>query len=201
MKEKNLLIERTTHVTDKPQRMKTYYLTVNGEAKTRELKEGIMDLMIKIKDKEGHIKEKTISDVEKLAKGLYTLAEVLSCVQSEGVFNLHQPQKIEEKMKDHTAIDKIKVYWNALVQAWKDGKMTSDERDLLRNLRINLGISKKKHVQLEEEMLENTATTTDTRAIEVYKIALEQALADNRISTDERAILEKIKRYFNIKDT
>ena len=47
---KNLLEERTTHVKNKPQRMKTYYLTLNGEAKASELKEGIMDFTIRIKE-------------------------------------------------------------------------------------------------------------------------------------------------------
>jgi hypothetical protein len=200
MHEKNLIEERKIHVTNKPQRMKTYHLTLHGEGKASELKEGIMDLIIKIRDEKGHIKEKTISDVEKLIKGLYTLAEVLSCVQSESVFNLHQVQKSEE-VKDQTALNKIKIYQKALIQAWKDGKMTSDERDILRNLRLSLGISEKKHVKLEEEILKNAAIKTNTKALEVYKIALKQALADNKISKDERAILEKIKKHFNIKDT
>jgi hypothetical protein len=86
-----------------------------------------------------------------------------------------------------------------LIQAWQDGKMTSDERDLLRNLRLSLGISEKKHVQLEEEILENIASTANSKALEVYNIALQQALADKRISKDERAILEKIKKHLNIK--
>ena len=201
MREKNLLEERKIHVTDKSQRMKTYHLTLHGEGKASDIKEGIMDLTIRIKDEKGHIKDKKISDVEKLIKGQYNLAEVLSCVKSEGIFNLHQPQKSEEKIKDQTSLNKIKVYHKALIQAWEDGKMTSDERDLLRNLRLSLGISEKKHVQLEEEILENAATTTNTKALEVYKIALRQALADNRISKDERAILEKIKKHFNIKET
>ena len=200
MNEKNLLLERKIHVTNKPQRMKTYHLTLNGEGKASELKEGIMNLTIRIKDGKGHITEKTISDVEKLIKGLYNLAEVLSCVQTESFFNLYQPKKFEEKDKDQTSLNKIKIYQKALIQAWKDGKMTSDERDLLRNLRISLGISEKKHVQLEEEILKNAASSTDKTARVVYKVALEQALADKKISADERAILEKIKRHFSIKD-
>jgi hypothetical protein len=200
MHEKNLLVERTTHVKNKPQRMKTYYLTLNGEAKASELKEGIMDFTIRIKDEKGKIKEKTISEVEKLLQGLYTLAEVLSCVLHEGVFNIKQSQVTEEKVKDQLSLNKIKIYQDALQQAWKDGKMTSDERDLLRNLRVSLDISEKKHVQLEEEILENATTSTNTTAREVYKVALEQALADKKISADERAILEKIKKHFSIKD-
>jgi hypothetical protein len=201
MNEKNLLVERTTHVKEKPQRMKTYYLTLNGEAKARKLKENIMNLTIRIKNDSGNIEEKTISEVEKLVKGLYSLAEMLSYVIYEDVFDLQQPRKIEEKAKDQTSIERIKIYKNALIQAWKDGKMTSDERDLLRNLRSSLNISEKKHVQLEEEILKNAAATSDIRALEIYKVALKQALSDNRISEDERAILEKIKKNFNIADS
>jgi hypothetical protein len=97
MHEKKLIVERKIHVSNKPQRMKTYHLTLNGEGKASELKEGIMDIIIKIKDEKGRIKEKTIRDVEKIVQGLYTLAEVLSCVQAESVFNLNQPIKSEKK--------------------------------------------------------------------------------------------------------
>jgi tellurite resistance protein len=200
MIEKTLLMERTTHVKDKTQRMKTYYLTMNGEAKANELKEGIMDLTIRIKDKDGQIKEKTISEVEKLVEGLYNLAEVLSDIISEGIFHLQEPQEEKEEDKEQTTISKIKVYRKALVQAWKDGKMTSDERELLRNLRVSLGISEQNHVKLEEEILKNAVNTSDAEAVEVYKVALKQALADNKITPDERAILEKIKKNFHIKD-
>lgn len=201
MNEKNLIIEQTTHVKGKPQRMKTYYLTIRGEAKASRLKENILNLTIRIKDENGHIKDKTISEVEKLVKGLFSIAEVLSFVQYEDIFDLQQPRKIEEKNKEHTSIAKIKVYKKALIQAWKDGKMTSDERDLLRNLRASLNISEKKHSQLEEVILKNAAATSDIRALDVYKVALKQALADNKISEDERAILEKIKKNFNIIDS
>ncbi|MHA2431331.1 MAG: hypothetical protein ACXACC_09940 [Promethearchaeota archaeon] len=200
MIEKNLLMERTTHVKDKSQRMKTYYLTINGELKASELKNGIMDLTIKIKEKNGKINVKTIREVEKLVDGVDSIARVISDIISDGIFSLQDSQKIKKRSHEEMTLNNIEVYRKALVQAWKDGKMTSDERELLRNLRLNLGISDKDHVKLEEDILKNATIKSDTKAVEVYKIALKQALADNKISADERAILEKIKKNFNIKD-
>lgn len=199
MIEKNLVIERKTHVIDKNQRMKTYYLTLNGEAKASELKEGILNLVIKLKDEKGLIKERRIGEIKEFIKGVYSLAEILSWLQAENIFNLKQTLKEKEKIEEKTSIDKINIYRQALAQAWKDGKMTRDELDLLHSLRVSLNISEKNHVKIEKEILEKVADTADDKLMEIYSIALKQALTDNRISKDERAILEKIKNHMLLK--
>ena len=61
-------------------------------------------------------------------------------------------------------------------------------------------MTEKEHLVLEEEILRNVEGSGDRQAIEVYKVAMEQALEDGKITEDERAILEKIKKRFNIKE-
>ena len=198
MQEKNLITEKTAHVQGKPQRMKTYHLTLNGEAKAQELKDNITNLTIHLRDTQGNLKETTIKDIQNIAKGLHSLAELLSCITEEGIIDL--TQTIQPPQKGKQKDDRMTIYKKALEQAWKDGKMTRSERDLLINLRQSLHISEKQHLQLEEEILKTIKATVSSEAMEVYKIALQQALEDNRISPDERAILEKIRKHFHIKD-
>jgi tellurite resistance protein len=78
--------------------------------------------------------------------------------------------------------------------------MSSDERDILHILRDCLNVSNKEHLALEEEILDNAEKSADGQAKEVYQVALAQALEDGKITEDERAILEKIKKRFKIKD-
>ncbi|MEA2053847.1 MAG: hypothetical protein U9O96_01830 [Candidatus Thermoplasmatota archaeon] len=96
--------------------------------------------------------------------------------------------------------DNLAVYKKTLAQVWNDGKMTVDEKELLHNLRKHLNVTEKERLLFEEEILKNTERDADGQVMEVYKVALEQALADGKITKDERVILEKIKKRFNIKD-
>jgi len=198
MQEKNLVHEKIAHVQGKSQRMKTYHLTLHGEAKAQELKDSITNLTIQIRDTHGQIQETTIQNVQNIVDGLQSIAEILSRITTEGILDLTQTETQESPIENQT--NRITIYKKALEQAWKDGKITRSERDLLINLRQNLKISEKQHLQLEEEILQNIKNTVSTEAMEIYKIALKQALLDNRISKDERAILEKIRKYFNITD-
>ena len=97
--------------------------------------------------------------------------------------------------------DRLKIYKKALEQAWDDGKITKSEHDLLLNLRNSLNISEKEHLKIEKQILKNPNHKSSSEALKIYKIALEQALADNKISADEKAILDKIKEEFSIKDS
>jgi hypothetical protein len=196
--EKNLILEKTTHVIGKKQRMKTYYLTKNGEAKALEIKKCIANLKIYVRDNQGNLKITNIKDVKNQINELNNLAEIISCIDKEGIIDSKITFINQNKKENH--IDKLKIYEKALEQAWKDGKMSISELDMLSNLRDTLNISNKEHIQLQEKILENIKNTS-SEVLEVYRIALKQAMADNKISNDERAILEKIKKHFNIKDT
>lgn len=196
--EKNLIQEKTSHVIGKKQRMKTYYLTNNGEAKAYEIKKCISDLKVYIRDKNGNLKICSIEDVKNQKNELNNLAEIVSCIGKDGIIEYKKRDICQNKKDIH--IDRIKIYSKALEQAWKDGKMTISERDILLNLRNTLNISLKEHIDIQEKILENIQNDS-SEAVEVYKVALKQALSDNKISEAERAILEKIKKHFNIDDS
>lgn len=198
MKEKNLIQEKTAHVQGKTQRMKTYHLTQNGQAKAQEIKKCITNFTITIQDTQGKLKKTTINNVQNHIKGTISIAEIISCLNQEGVIDLKLTTPT--KIKSEGTPDHLHIYKKALEQAWKDGKMTRSERDILNNLRTSLNISEKQHLQLEEKILNNIEKNTSSEAVQVYKIALEQALADKHISKDERAILEKIRKHFKIKE-
>ena len=200
MSEKDLLSERTTHVMGKTQRMKTYFLTIKGEEKARRLRTHVKDIRIKVKDGTRNIKEMAVKDLGDLLKESYTLAEVLSYISSEGVFDIEKVKDAREEEKREDKRDDLIIYKKALAQVWKDGRMTSDERELLHILRDCLNVTEKEHLTLEEEILVNVEKSADSQAIEVYKVALKQALEDGKITEDERAILERIKKRFNIKE-
>ncbi|MEE9151456.1 MAG: hypothetical protein V3U20_06465 [Thermoplasmata archaeon] len=200
MIEKDLVSGRTAHVTGKPQRMKTYSLTIKGEEKARRLRNHVRDITIKVRDGSRDIKEMAIKDLGDLLKDTYSLAEVLSHISSDGIFNIEKVKETREEEKKETKRDDLEIYKKALAQVWKDGRMTSDERDILHILRDCLNVSEKEHLVMEEKILENAEKSADSKVIGVYKVALEQALADGKITEDERAILEKIKKRFNLKD-
>ncbi|ODS35442.1 MAG: hypothetical protein A7315_05575 [Candidatus Altiarchaeales archaeon WOR_SM1_79] len=200
MIEKNLISERTTHVTGKTQRMKTYFLTIKGEEKARRLRSHVKDIKIKVSDGTTNIKEMVIKDLGDLLKDSYSLAEVLSHISSDGIFDIEKVKKMREEEKKETKRNDLEIYKQALTQVWKDGRMTSDERDILHILRECLNVSEREHLALEEEIFDSVGKTLDKKAMEVYKVALEQALEDGKITKDERAILEKIKKRFKIRE-
>jgi hypothetical protein len=200
MMEKDLLSEKTAHVTGKSQRMKTYFLTMIGEQKARRLRNHVRSLTIKVKVGTRDIKEMEIKDLGELLKETYTLAQVISYISNEGVFDIEKVKDAREEVQSKAKRDDLAIYKEALTQVWKDGRMTSDERDILHILRDCLNVTKQEHIILEEEILEKAEKSADSHVKEVYQVALEQALADGKITDDERAILEKIRKRFNLKD-
>jgi hypothetical protein len=200
MIEKDLLLERTTHVISKPQRMKTYHLTFKGEERARRLRNHVKSITIKVMGGSHNVKEMAIADLGDMLKDSFSLAEVLTHISDDGVLDMEDMKKIGEDMKGDAGQDNLEIYKQALVQVWKDGRMSSDEREILRILRDSLNVSEKDHLRLEEEILENAEKDSDGKVMAVYKVALEQALEDGKITDDERAILEKIKEQFKIAD-
>ena len=124
----------------------------------------------------------------------------MSFISDDGTVDVSVLKQKKEMRTTKPLRDVLVIYKNALAQAWKDGKMTHDERELLRNLRESLCITEKEHLALEEEIFKDARETEDQQALAVYRVALEQALSDEKISRDERAILEKIRVRFNIQE-
>ncbi|UCF08988.1 MAG: hypothetical protein JSW28_04695, partial [Thermoplasmata archaeon] len=128
MKENGLLSERTAHVTGKSQRMKTYFLTMEGEEKARRLRHHIKGIVIKVKDGTRDIKEVEIKDLGTLLEGSLSLAEVVSYISPDGVFDVEKVRGEKEEETQEMKRDDIAVYKKALSQAWKDGRVSTDEK-------------------------------------------------------------------------
>lgn len=194
--EKGLIDEKTRHVIGKPQRMKTYSLTKQGENRGFHLLKHLQCIRLPIRMRSG-VQLKKISELDKTITDTHSIAFIVSMAVTQ--------KPIDELRKTHSDVctttdeqDGVYIYKQALQQAWKDGKITTDERALLITLRKNLGISETLHLQLEEQILEEAMRSKNVYIQQVYQVALQQALADKKISKDEKAILEKIKQQFNI---
>jgi hypothetical protein len=198
--DKGYIFEKTLHVQDKPQRLKTYFLTFKGEKNANNLKVFVSEINIKLIDKTGTINNVKIGNVCNIIKDSYSCAEIITYLSPEGIFDVDKINDLKKKQQKKTTKNSILIYKKALAQAWKDGKMTKDEKQMLLNIRKNLNISEKQHLQFEEELFNSMEKSKDTKAIEVYKIALEQALEDGVITKDEQKILDKIKKHLKIED-
>lgn len=198
MEEKEQIEERMAHVSGKSQRMKTYHLSPSGEKSARRIRVHARELQITVKEGAG-TRDCCIADFRKACNEAYTLAEVLSYVSLDGVFVIESVQEpMSKSISSGEKKDNIEIYRRVLDQAWKDGVMTSDEMDILLTLKESLGISGREHALLEKDILEAMGDGINHQALEVYRAALEQALADGRLSKDEEAILDSIRKKFNI---
>jgi hypothetical protein len=200
--EKGLASEKITHVVGKSQRMKTYFLTEKGIGVAKVLRDHVKGISVKVMDGDKAPREMTIMEAYDLAGDSVTLAEVISHVSPEGTLDIKKTRipHVEEKKDENTHSVEIEIFKEALSQAWKDGNLTRNEKEILRNLRKRLNITDKERMQIEEEVLREIRLGAQNQIVEVYRVVLEQALADGKINEYERAILEKIKERFNIED-
>jgi DNA-binding PadR family transcriptional regulator len=90
------------------------------------------------------------------------------------------------------------IYHAALKQAWEDGQITKDERDILERLQDKLGISAEEHKQIESEII--AEDTNKVESVEIYKAALKQAWFDGVISEDEESLLRELRKTLKISD-
>jgi DNA-binding HxlR family transcriptional regulator len=200
--EKEFISENVAHVIGKPQRMKTYFLTEKGAGVAKVLKDHVRKVIITVKDGESSPREMRVEEANELAGDSFTLAEVISYVTPEGVLDLEGlriPRDNGSRNENRHNVE-IEIFKESLTQAWRDGNLTRSEKEILRNLRKRLNITDKERMQIEEEVLREIKLGAQNQIVEVYKVVLEQALADGKINEYERAILEKIKERFHIED-
>jgi len=201
MQDKDLVMEKISHITGVKQKRKVYFLTPAGTAKALKLKEFILERTVLLIDSE---KEKNLLSLRRLSDNIeakLTLVEILLHINSEGVFNVNtiddRPPLPSKKEKDLiTSSQKHEIYKAALKRAWKDSVITLDERAILEDLRVKLGISERDHRILEEEILDRLEVSRPN--IEIYKVALREALSDSKLTRDEKALLKKLRETLNI---
>ena len=90
----------------------------------------------------------------------------------------------------------IETYRTALETALREGngKVTSTKARILIELRTTLGISEDEHNNIMDELLAEYENPT----INTYRAAVEQALSDGAITSDEEAILSLLRESMKI---
>jgi len=198
MMDKGLVEEENRRVEGHRQRMKAYFLCGEGVTVARRLKRHVSGLTITLVE-QGEKREMQLLEVPaELGEG-FSMARVLSIVSPDGTLDLAILDEVEA-VADVDGTGKLEIYRRALAQAWKDGKITLDERDLLRTLRDSLGVTMEQHRELEDEIIQDVEHGEGDEALVAYRVALEQAKADGVITEDEQAILDKIREHFNIEE-
>jgi tetratricopeptide (TPR) repeat protein len=88
------------------------------------------------------------------------------------------------------------TYRSVLEKAIRDGKghITNTKAQILIKLRKSLGITEDEHDKTMEELLKKYEAAN----LATYRSAIEQAMYDNRFSTDEEKILELLRKSMNI---
>jgi tetratricopeptide (TPR) repeat protein len=86
------------------------------------------------------------------------------------------------------------IYLIALQQVWEDGVVTEDEKRMLEGLQGSLGITQDEHNFFESKLVRQD---TDQRLI-TYRKVIEQAWSDGILTTDEQALINKLRNKLNI---
>ena len=196
--DKRWIISEKHHIAGKKQRLLSYFLTNDGLDQARALRAHYLCQKVTYKNARGETSIVPIDWIVKKHHANYTLAEILSHISRSSLFDISAQNHHNINENRIESIDKktaLHVYKNALEQAWKDGAISSDERELLMILRNTLNITDKQHLELETKIIETGFDTVNPRLKQLYITALKEALKDKKITKDERAILENI-RFF-----
>ncbi len=196
LEERGLVTEKRGRVKDSSQRMKVYLLTWNGISKANEIKKFVEKELIKVRDEHGKLVEAKIGDVNSHIEGNFSLLEIINYISDDGIF-----EGISEEIEDDGAFDEMpakhEIYWHTLLQVWKDGRASVDEEEILEELRKILDISNEDHIKMQRRII-RYAYPVRKKLLELYSAAYEQALKDEKISKDERAILEVLREKLGI---
>jgi hypothetical protein len=196
LKEKGFVTEKKGRVKGSSQSMKVYLLTWNGISKANEIKSFVDNSVINVKDKNGNMVEAKISEINTHTEVNFTLLEIINNISKEGIF-----QGIVEDIQDEGGFEEMpakhEIYWHTLLQVWKDGRASVDEEEILEELRKILGISNEDHIEMQEQII-RYAYPVRKKLLEIYSAAYEQALKDEKITEDEKAILEVLREKLGI---
>lgn len=193
----NFIIEQRNHVKDKKQMMKTYSLTEQGRCQAIRIKNQLSDHIVYV-IKNGKKTQKSVSDVFEMFNKNHSYACIISQVIKHCHFDERNVTLQLTRKKNTSSIHPENIYRSALEEAWKDGVLTVDERNLLKNLRDTLHISKETHYKIQHKILQSKRFSSSEIYRQVYDLVLTEVLKDSKISKDEEAILKKLRKHFNI---
>ena len=198
--DQEFITEKKSHIPGKKQMIKSYFLTESGRTAAIRIKNTIVDESIIIKN-QGAEKILTVSEAFEYLKKQYSYACIISQVTRNGYFNEQEiNHKESENPNGSTPLDVEQIYKKVLMEAWKDGILTIDERNILKRLRESLQISENTHYRIQRSILQSDQIDSSQLYRQVYDLILTEVLKDNKISKDEEAILKKLKKHFNISE-
>lgn len=198
LKDKGFVSEKRGRVKGSSQRMKIYLLTWNGISKANEIKNFVENEVIRVRGKGGDVAEVKIGDVNAHLEGNFSLLEMINNISEQGIFE-GVTEGIEDDKEFEEMPAKHEIYWHTLLQVWKDGRASVDEEEILEELRKLLGISDEDHIRMQERII-RYAYPVRKKLLEIYSAAYEQALKDEQISEDEKAILEVLREKLGIRE-
>jgi len=120
---------------------------------------------------------------------------------------------------DLEEFDRLTVYRKVIEQVWADGKVTQDELNLIRSMRMALDIGPEDHLFVEREVLKGHSESPDWLArlgagdetgdvewddfepydrLQIYNMALGQAWEDGKITQDEAEIIISLQNVLGI---
>ena len=199
--DQGLASTRVSHVKGSKQRKKVYFLTFDGKAYARKLWRNLASKEVRIVEDDGNIKETTFSELCFTHQVEKSPVRILVEMGEDNIFD---PKKVQKKKKEKKKkVENLdnegakEVYKKALTKAWEDRILTRDEAEMLRELRLALGVSEAEHKEMQEDILENQKEEALNRE-GLYKEILQVALKDGVITSDERDMLDELKRLLGI---
>ena len=200
LREQGLIIEKKCHIPGKKQMLRSYRLTDQGRLSAIRCKNDVIDKEIPVFIN-GEKSFLTVSEAYVLFDRKYSIACILSQVTTKSFFDENDMglESGHDKKLLHQ-LNAEEIYKKALAEAWKDGVLTIDERNILRKLRETLHISNRSHYRIQRAILHSKQIDSGQLYRQIYDLVLTEVLKDNKISKDEEAILERLKKHFNISD-
>ncbi len=115
-----------------------------------------------------------------------------------GSGNIQTNPDLAEIMKDSPFPPRPEhdIYFIALQQVWEDGIVTEDEKRMLEGLQNSLGITQDEHKFFESKLVKDETQ----QQMNTYRKVLEQAWSDGILTSDEQAIIAKLRAKLNISD-
>ncbi|MBC8437806.1 MAG: TerB family tellurite resistance protein [Euryarchaeota archaeon] len=174
----------TRHIIGAKQRCRVYFLTHRGKEAAEAMRTTLGEKIISTK--EGEI---TIS---KLAGHDLSYLFVLAHLDKLGNYDptMYDENKLEESLD-------VQLYRKVLHRAWGDGKLTADERNMLDDISIHLGLEPDVVESIETEVKSERVDSSDEQ-IQTFIEVLSVAWQDGFISEDEQSMLNSLAHSLHI---
>ena len=181
-----LIAMETRHVKGSKQRCRVYFLTQSGRTAAEVQRESVSSKSV--------MYEGESTTVGSLSGSDHPLLWVLSKIDEDGSFD--ETLGVSEGDEEDNGES---IYRRILSKALSDGVITSDERSMLDEISVQLGLEPGAVEHLEHEALRSSVEGKSEEAI-VYLDLLEVAWQDGHVSEDEEAMLSALASRLSLGD-